>query len=204
MNKPLQRLLSDWRIYGAVMVALVAVFGFRLHTYMQKVERQERTERTFLADILVHQKEAQELADQAAKRAVAPELRNLAQDIKASAESDVARYAQYQRRWHSDYLADGAEGQQGHLQHVTGAHRARMQRLNEATEEYFDTVFLAVITQHLDESVFMEGRVTATTIRHREVWERALQATAVQQRQLDLARSFIRGGFPSQDQASDQ
>lgn len=166
---------------GLALVLTLAACGSGDHSAMTSggastaaVAGEGRTADISFAQLMIpHHEQAIEMADLALAQASSPEVKKLAEEIKAAQDPEIAQMKSWLAAWGAPEKMDGSTSSGGSMDHsgmdMGGMSSAGMmsaedmQKLMDATGAEFDRMWLQMMIAHHQGAITMANQVLTTT-----------------------------------------
>ena len=104
----------------------------------------------FAQMMIVHHRQAIEMAELASTRAASPEVKQLAADIEAAQDPEIQTMTEWLQAWGAEVPSDAMDGMEGmdHSSMSGMMTEADMQNLRQASGAEFDEMFLEMMVAH--------------------------------------------------------
>lgn len=141
-------------------------------------------EKSFIEQMVPHHQSAVEMAQLAVTKAQRPEVRNLARDVIASQDAEIAKMQAWYRKWYGTGLSPNDSMQSMDLS-----------ALETASGGDFDREFLAMMIPHHASAVVMADSVKLSEPRQ-EVIQLADEITAAQAKEIGRMQQWRESWYP--------
>lgn len=143
-------------------------------------------EQSFLEQMVPHHQSATEMATMALEKTTRPEVRQLAQEIIAAQQAEIAQMRTWHEAWFGTELVAADDG----------SHQAmNMTELEEATGDDFDRAFLSMMIPHHASAIVMADAVIMDSPRA-EIQQLADEIVAAQAKEIGQMQEWREQWFP--------